>query len=226
MGFLGPRKDHRKGSNRKLKASDRPTASQLRRGPKQHQIKPFAHQTFQKRSSGHGQQKPLNLFAQFDRKVARFEASSLIIFGHQERLFIGKSEHPNALGRLAHCLRSLDLPQMALDRASPDHNRHLQVAAISAETLGGFSRIPATPVAVVASSLYKGCSPDHYPCNPVLGLARNGDRRPVVGFPLGKVLLNCTLARPLLSFVLLPFCNKPLNFPLLHSRPLSPETSV
>ena len=101
MAQVGARKDHRKGSNQRLKASNRPTASQLRRSPKPHQTCSVAHQSFQISSIGHGQQKPLNLVAQFDRKAARFEAPIFKNFGHLHCLFIGKTEHPKALCRLA-----------------------------------------------------------------------------------------------------------------------------
>ena len=76
--------------------------------------------------------------------MARFEAPSFTIFGHLVCLFIGIPEPSTALGRLAHWLRRLYLPQMALDRASPDHNRHLQVAAISAKNPTTFLQFPAT----------------------------------------------------------------------------------
>ena len=48
-------------------------------------------------------------------------------FGQALALFIGQSEPSSTLGRLAHCLRSLNLPHIDLEAASSDRNRHLQV---------------------------------------------------------------------------------------------------
>ena len=86
-----------------------------------------------------GNKSPLILLLNLIENAADLKLSFLLNFGHLHCLFIGKSEHPQALGRLAHCLKHIYLPQIGLDRASSDQNRKLQALPSSAETLVGFS---------------------------------------------------------------------------------------
>ena len=225
MARLGPRKDHRKAPNRRLKASAGGTASQLRRSPKPLQTCFFALQIFQNASSGYGQQKPLNCFAQFVQNDGQFEAPKLKIFGRALMLFIAKIEASNALSRLAHCLKRVYLPQIDLEGALSDRQSHLQASNHFGRIRGRiFLKSGHTGGRCRPCPLQRSI-PDHPSCHPHGRISRN--RRPETPgrIPIGQLFAKLHFGPQSLDFLILAHFTKPLNFPLFHSRPSSLKTS-
>ena len=91
-----------------------------------------------------GNKSPLIPSANLFKNTTDLKLPFLPKFGHLHCLFIGKSEHPQALGCLAHCLKHIYLPQIGLDRASSDRICNLQVSRTRPNFRPLWLKLPAT----------------------------------------------------------------------------------
>ena len=168
---------------------------------------------------GMGNKSPLFLSPNLIQKCLDLKLPFLINFGHLEYLFIGIPEHPQALGRLVHCLKHIYLPQIGLDRALPDQNRHLQVSRQSAEFPTTLASNSGHHVRWSAKPLHKKCCPDTCSCNPAFQLA---------GKAAGRICLcqsfqNCTLAPKVWTFSFWPISLSPSTFLYCIQDPQVPK---